>query len=131
MIRFFFKLHTLCPNQGSIIHLSALFENLLKQKDAELYYFLSYELDLNPLDIAFKWILYAFVGVLEIDQLLLMWDRVIAYNSLEIIPLTAAALLVYRKQQLLKCSNNEDAMVSFGSAFVDCLYSCASTKLDL
>lgn len=37
------------------------------------------------LRIAFKWMVRAFSGYLSTDQLLLLWDRVLGYDSLEII----------------------------------------------
>ncbi len=38
------------------------------------------------LKIAFKWLVRAFSGYLASDQVLLLWDRVLAYNSLLILP---------------------------------------------
>lgn len=38
------------------------------------------------LKIAFKWLVRAFSGYLSSDQVLLLWDRILAYNSLEILP---------------------------------------------
>lgn len=37
------------------------------------------------LRIAFKWIVRAFSGYLSTDQLLLLWDRILGYDSLEIV----------------------------------------------
>jgi len=37
------------------------------------------------LRIAFKWIVRAFSGYLSTDQLLLLWDRILGYGSLEIV----------------------------------------------
>jgi len=37
------------------------------------------------LRVAFKWMVRAFSGYLSTDQLLLLWDRVLAYDSLEIL----------------------------------------------
>ena len=91
--------------------LCALFENLVKQKDSELFFYLAFDLDIQPLDIAFKWILYAFVGILDIDEILLLWDRIIAYDSLYLLSLTAAALLLYRKDQIMKCKTSEEVIV--------------------
>ena len=38
------------------------------------------------LKIAFKWLVRAFSGYLSSDQVLLLWDRILAYNSLLILP---------------------------------------------
>lgn len=37
------------------------------------------------LRIAFKWMVRAFSGYLSTDQLLLLWDRILGYESLEIV----------------------------------------------
>lgn len=44
----------------------------------------------------------AFSGHLPPDQLLNLWDLILAYDSLEIIPLLALVILVLRKDNLMK-----------------------------
>lgn len=44
----------------------------------------------------------AFSGHLPPEQLLHLWDLILAYDSLEIIPLLALVILVFRKDNLLK-----------------------------
>jgi hypothetical protein len=112
-VQFIYQLHVPTSKGDSILYLSILFENLMKQHDMDLYAFLVLELKLNPLEIAFKWILYAFVGVLESDQVLQLWDRIVGFNSLELLPLTAAALFSFRKESLMRCQNRDEAMVRF------------------
>ncbi|CAH1957276.1 unnamed protein product [Acanthoscelides obtectus] len=46
----------------------------------------------------------AFSGHLPPEQLLTLWDLILAYDSLEIIPLLAAAIVVFRKDNLMKVS---------------------------
>lgn len=110
-VRYFYKLHTPCDKHGSILHLAILFENLVKQKDIDVFYYLVHDLDIQPLEIAFKWLMYAFVGILDNEQLLLMWDRIIAYDSLDLLAISAAALFNFRKPQLMLCQNREEASV--------------------
>lgn len=43
----------------------------------------------------------AFSGHLPPDQLLQLWDVILAYDSLEVVPLLAVAILVFRKDNLL------------------------------
>ena len=38
------------------------------------------------LKIAFKWLMRAFSGFLASDQVLLLWDRILSFDSLEILP---------------------------------------------
>jgi len=60
------------------------------------------------LKTVFPWILYAFVGVLEVDQIFLLWDRIIGFESLEILPIFAASFFVFRANLILNCQNNEE-----------------------
>lgn len=43
-----------------------------------------------------------FSGHLPPEQLLYLWDLVLAYDSLEVIPLLAVAILSFRKDNLLQ-----------------------------
>jgi hypothetical protein len=79
----------------------------------DLYYFLAVELDIQPLSIAFKWILYWFVGVLEPAQVLDLWDRILAYESMDYLAITAAALFSFQKNELLSCTDRESVLVHF------------------
>lgn len=42
-------------------------------------------------------------------QVLLLWDRVIGYDSLLVLPLAAAAVLAWRGAMLRECSSAEEA----------------------
>lgn len=44
----------------------------------------------------------AFSGHLPPEQLLNLWDLILAYDSLEVVPLLSLAILVFRKDNLLK-----------------------------
>jgi hypothetical protein len=90
-----------------------LFENLVKEADSELFFHISHNLGSHPLDIVFKWILYAFVGVLDAEQVLLMWDRMIGFNSVDVIAVTAAALLTYRRRAVLAATDIKEAIVHY------------------
>lgn len=39
----------------------------------------------SRLRLAFKWMVRAFSGYLSTDQLLLLWDRILGYDSLEVV----------------------------------------------
>ena len=60
---------------------------------------------MNPLQIAFSWIQLGFVGILEVDQLLILWDRVIGYMDTTILGVFAASIFVYRAESLLMCTS--------------------------
>jgi Rab-GTPase-TBC domain len=110
-LRYFYNLHSVTNQSGSLLDLCILFENLLKQSDAELFFHLSYNLGINPIDIAFKWILYAFVGILEVDQVLLMWDRIVGFDNPSLLAVTAAELVVFRRDMLLASNDSHQVKV--------------------
>lgn len=41
--------------------------------------------------------------------MLLLWDRIVGYDSLWLLPVTAAAILVYRSAALLACVDKAEA----------------------
>lgn len=69
---------------------------------------LIFNIDLNNVNFFFrlrlviKWIMRAFSGHLPPEQLLSLWDLILAYDSLEIIPLLAVIIIIFRKDNLLK-----------------------------
>lgn len=48
-------------------------------------FFLLHCIRIFRLRIAFKWMMRAFSGYLASNQLLALWDRILAYDSLEIL----------------------------------------------
>lgn len=99
--RYFYRLHSISSHQQGIVALSLLFEILLQTHEPELFFHLK-TVGCQPLKIAFKWLVRAFSGYLSSDQVLLLWDRILAYNSLEILPVLAVAIFSFRKTNLLK-----------------------------
>ncbi|RUS90119.1 hypothetical protein EGW08_002086, partial [Elysia chlorotica] len=84
-----------------IVSLSLLFEQLLQAEEPELFYHLK-QVGCQPLKIAFKWMMRAFSGFLASDQVLLLWDRILAFDSLEVLPVLAVAIFSFRKTNLMK-----------------------------
>lgn len=64
--------------------------------------------------VVFKWIVKAFSGHLPPEQVLNLWDLILAYDSLEIVPLLAVIVLIFRKDNLMKVNTiqNIDAVLS-------------------
>ncbi|CAM4843682.1 unnamed protein product [Rotaria magnacalcarata] len=84
----------------AIVGLCVLFESLLRQISPDLWFHLQ-DIQVQPLRIAFKWMMRAFSGYLASNQLLALWDRILAYDSLEILSLLAVAIFVLRKGNVL------------------------------
>lgn len=100
-------LHSFTSEGRGIISLCRLFEDLLQAYDSDLMYHMN-QLGVPPLRIAFPWIFYSFIGYIEVEQVFLLWDRVIGYDSLDIIVLLAVALFVYRSDALMQCTSKEE-----------------------
>ncbi|XP_077983707.1 TBC1 domain family member 19-like [Glandiceps talaboti] len=103
-MRYFFRLHNISSHPQGIVSLCILFESLLQTHQPQLFYHLR-EVGAQPLKIAFKWIMRAFSGFLASDQLLLLWDRILAYNSLEILPVLAMAVFAFRRANLMEVTS--------------------------
>ncbi len=59
-----------------------------------------FSLGVPPLRLAFPWIRFAFSGYLEVKEVLLLWDRVVGFDCLELLPVLAAAIVVFRAQSV-------------------------------
>lgn len=53
-----------------------------------------------------------FSGHLPPEQLLYLWDLVLGYDSLEIIPLLAVTILSFRKENLMQVNNLQNIEVT-------------------
>lgn len=66
------------------------------------------QLDISPLKTAFGWINQCFVGTLEVDQIYILWDRMLGFESVEIITILAVSIFVFRANHILNCSNKQE-----------------------
>uniref|UniRef100_A0AAY4AH59 Rab-GAP TBC domain-containing protein n=1 Tax=Denticeps clupeoides TaxID=299321 RepID=A0AAY4AH59_9TELE len=107
-IRYFFRLHSISSSPSGIVSLCLQFERLLQTHLPQLFYHLR-EIGAQPLRIAFKWMVRAFSGYLSTDQLLLLWDRILGYDSLEIVAVLAAAVFAFRAENLMEVTSLSSA----------------------
>ncbi|XP_013072479.2 TBC1 domain family member 19-like isoform X1 [Biomphalaria glabrata] len=112
-VNYFFRLHSVSSHPQGIVALSLLFEKLLQAEEPELFYHLI-QVGCQPLKIAFKWLMRAFSGFLASDQVLLLWDRILAFDSMEILSVLAVAIFSFRKTNLLKvqCMSTAEAVLA-------------------
>ncbi|KAJ0055456.1 hypothetical protein NL108_003824, partial [Boleophthalmus pectinirostris] len=103
-IRYFFRLHSISSSPSGIVSLCLQFERLLQTHLPQLFYHLR-QIEAQPLRIAFKWMVRAFSGYLSTDQLLLLWDRILGYDSLEIVSVLAAAVFAFRAENLMEVTS--------------------------
>lgn len=106
-VRYWSKLNAIRTEKSTILGLCKLFEELAVRSSASAVFHLL-NVGIKPLDIAFPWIQSAFSGVLEINQLLLLWDRIVGYDSLELVAIFAAALFRFRAEELETVATIED-----------------------
>lgn len=106
--KYFCRLHHISSDSRDIIALAKTFEDLLMAHDPALFFHMC-QIEVDPLRIAFNWIFYGFCGYLEIDQVLSLWDRIIGYDSLEVLPVLAVSIFLFRSSALLE-AENEDAV---------------------
>jgi hypothetical protein len=93
--QYFCRLFTISTREWDILHLTRQFEDTLQEACPELVFHLC-DIGIPPLKIAFNWIFYGFAGYLEVDQVLAVWDRVLAWDSLLVLPVVAAAIFSFR-----------------------------------
>uniref|UniRef100_A0A3Q3RGW1 TBC1 domain family, member 19 n=1 Tax=Mastacembelus armatus TaxID=205130 RepID=A0A3Q3RGW1_9TELE len=103
-IRHFFRLHSISSSSSGIVSLCLQFEKLLQTHLPQLFYHLR-QIGAQPLRIAFKWMVRAFSGYLSTDQLLLLWDRILGYDSLEVVAVLAAAVFAFRAENLMEVTS--------------------------
>ncbi|XP_016661472.1 TBC1 domain family member 19 [Acyrthosiphon pisum] len=100
-LRYWFRLHEISSHPQSILGLCILFQRLLQRHETKIWsHFMSR--NIHPIRVVFKWIMKGFSGHLLSEQLLNLWDMVIAYDSLEVLSLLAVAILSFRKENLLR-----------------------------
>ena len=86
--------------------LAACFEALLQDGAPDLCALFT-RLDWDPLKPALAWMAAGFVGFLEIEQTLLLWDRVVGYDSLLPTAVLAAGIFLFMRRSLLAASSGE------------------------
>ena len=111
--RLWCRLNTVDAEEGNLAHLCKTYEDVLFSQHPTLFLHLI-ALGVPPLSIAFPWIHLAFVGYLPVTEVLSLWDRLLARSSLLLLPLTAAAIVLFRSEVLLACRTGEEAREVFG-----------------
>ncbi|EGD73534.1 hypothetical protein PTSG_12280 [Salpingoeca rosetta] len=105
--RYFRLLHTLNEYPNGIARLSQTFLDLMQVRLPHLLLHLK-GLGVNPLEIAFPWMFQAFSGYLLPEQVLLLWDRIIGFDTLHVLPLLSFALFAFRQRALAVARTKRD-----------------------
>ncbi|KAJ3053462.1 hypothetical protein HK097_004213 [Rhizophlyctis rosea] len=109
-VRYFHPLHTLSPHHPSLLTLSTLFESLFKQTNSKLYLHLFHTISSPPHNTAFGWIMFGFIGYLDIEQTLLLWDRIIGFEGgLELVAVLAVGVFLFYEERLVGARTEKEA----------------------
>lgn len=118
--RYFQRLHTISSHPQGIVSLCLIFENTLQSIHPKLFHHLV-DIGLQPLRIAFKWLVRAFSGYLATYQLHLLWDRIIGYGDLRLLPLLAVSIFVFRQSNLLSITSAGSAEAALADISTLCI----------
>jgi len=107
------RLHSISSHEEGIVCLCVLFEEIFQEIHCRLFRHLV-DIGCQPLSIAFKWMMRGFSGYLATEQLLQLWDRIIGFNSLMLLPLLGVAIFVFRQSSLftMETSQSVEAALS-------------------
>uniref|UniRef100_A0A1B6D6P0 Rab-GAP TBC domain-containing protein n=2 Tax=Clastoptera arizonana TaxID=38151 RepID=A0A1B6D6P0_9HEMI len=100
-LRYWFRLHEVSCHEQGILSLCLLFERLLQRHEPQLWIHFKV-INIQPVRVVFKWLMRSFSGHLPPEQLLYLWDVIIAFDSLEITSLLAVCILSFRKESLMQ-----------------------------
>ena len=106
--RYFRHLPAVSGHSYGILYLSAVFEALLEERIPQLVLH-CHTHGIDTLRLVFKWMFYGFANCLKPDQLLLLWDRIIGFDSLLLLPMLAVAILEFRTSYLMLATTFEQA----------------------
>ncbi|KAJ9506421.1 hypothetical protein QJQ45_004919 [Haematococcus lacustris] len=110
--RYWVKLHSLSLDglpSPALPLLLRTYEDLLLELEPELSRHLQH-LGMPLAALALPWITRAFVGYLPVEEVLLLWDRIIGLDSLLPLALLAAAVVCFRRQVLLSCQSSREVL---------------------
>lgn len=96
----------------NIIGLSIIFERLFIKNMNGLYMHLR-SLNIYPIDLAFPWMLFFFTGSLSTEQVWILLDRLIGYNSNLLLPLVALGVFRYYEKILMNVRAKEEVEETF------------------
>lgn len=105
--RYWCKLVSVRSNEDCIIYLYKTFEDLLQLKEPELFYKMV-QANVQPLSIASHWITNSFVGVLQPREVLLLWDRILGFDTLLLLPILSVSIFMFRSAFIQKATTADE-----------------------
>ena len=111
--RYWCKLNVIRSQRGTLLSLCQQFEELLQTHDPHLFFHMI-QLGVHPLRVALPWIQFAFVPLLDPAEVLVLWDRVLGFDDLTVLPVLAAAIFIFRSQAVMNTRDAEGIKEIFG-----------------
>jgi len=106
--RFWCRVNVMSTEADTLLPLCQLFEEIVQAHRPSLFMHLL-TIGVNPLQLALPWIQFGCATYLDVDQVLLLWDRVLGFDTLEVLSVFAASVFVYREADLMECATLEEA----------------------
>ncbi|KAL1434769.1 hypothetical protein MTO96_001666 [Rhipicephalus appendiculatus] len=98
--RYFHKLMAISSDPQGIVSLLLTFERLVQYREPEFLPALaSKNVNLQP--IVFQMLMQSFCAHLPVEEVLRLWDRVLGYDSVYVLPVAAASLVCSKKTEIL------------------------------
>lgn len=76
------------------------------------------------MSVVFPWMMFCFIGYLDTEQLFVLFDRIIGYNSLEIVAILAAAVMHSYADQVMKCKTQQQIESLFDNLYEVNIVNC-------
>eukprot|EP00388_Colpodella_angusta_P047174 GDKK01071911.1.p1 GENE.GDKK01071911.1~~GDKK01071911.1.p1 ORF type:complete len:425 (-),score=71.24 GDKK01071911.1:32-1135(-) len=96
----------------TLLGLLVLFERYMIMFLPDLKKHVTENLSISMLRIVLPWISSGFLNVLSPDQIFMLYDRIIGFDSLELLSLLCVAIFAWKKDLLLLCKNENDIRVA-------------------
>ncbi len=107
-IRYWSVLGSIDSRLDGTVRLFKLFEVLLLWNNCDLYIHLC-SIKVNPLDdVAISWICSAFTTLLDVEETLNLWDRIIGFDDLRILSVVAVSIFMFHSETLMGASNLQE-----------------------
>ncbi|XP_042205753.1 TBC1 domain family member 19-like isoform X3 [Homarus americanus] len=106
--RYWYRLHIVTSHPQGAAALALQFELLLQSCETRLWQHCA-AMSIQLLPIVFKWMVRGFSGYLIPDQLFHLWDVVLAWESVEVLPVLALAIVSFRRENLMDVTSQQAA----------------------
>ncbi|KRW99221.1 Rab-GTPase-TBC domain [Pseudocohnilembus persalinus] len=106
--RYFCYLLSLSSIKDSLLYLVMLFEDLFQSTDQRLLNHLSQIENFDVIQVGINWIQYCFIGYMAVEEIFLIFDRIIGYKGLDILAVLAVAIFRHKSDSLFKCTSMKE-----------------------